>query len=362
MRSFQTVCKATLCAAILAALTACAFESSITPMVLETAPPEPFQTQPPGVTSAPETVPPGEPLPTEPPQCVEASGRSYCVGQVLVTSGGLNLRALPEGEVLGQLDCGETVTIVGIPQSTGDHFWAEVETSTGQTGWVAVDVLDETVPTCVSAPPGVLYPGVGESVMFNRLPYDPEVVELTFWWGFGNTTFAQENMCVWYECTSGMHPGLDFGMPYNSPVYWPGDQPGVVVSVNGDRYNLGAGPYTVIIESGGFYFLFGHMSDQAPSVTTGDTIQPGQLIGYSGNPGGYDGAGNDHLHLEVRPGEGGEPAHIAINPLAFFGEPLYTGLYDMFSGDYADTDNPMSLGYYTLRPAPECGECICGLC
>jgi len=343
-------------AAVAVAVAGCAFRPSVTPMIWETAPPAPFESPPPPATTAPEIIPASVPPPSELLLCVEASGRQYCVGQVLITSGGLNLRALPGGEILGVLDCGATVTIVGVPQVSGDHLWAEVQTSTGETGWVAVDVLDDTVPVCPAAPPGVGYPGAGETVMFNRLPYDPEVVGLAFWWGFGNTTFAQENMCDWYSRTSGLHPGVDFGMPYNTPIYWPGDEPGTVVSVNGDVHNLGSGPYTVIIEAGGFYFLFGHMSDQAPPVASGDTIQPGQLIGYSGNPSGREGAGNDHLHLEVRTGEAGGPTSIAVNPLSFFGEPLYTDLYDMFSGDYTGDDNPMSLGFFTLQRVGECFE------
>ena len=49
------------------------------------------------------------------------------------------------------------------------------------------------------------------------------------------------------------------------------------------------------------YLLYGHL-EQAPSFTTGDTIECGQLIGTVGNTGM---SGNPHLHLEVRVGPGG---------------------------------------------------------
>ncbi|HLB63280.1 MAG TPA: M23 family metallopeptidase [Anaerolineales bacterium] len=177
------------------------------------------------------------------------------------------------------------------------------------------------------------------------------IEDLQFWWGFGNTTFAQEFACDWYSRTSGMHPGIGFGIAYGTPLYWPADQPGVVVSVDGDPIDYSAGPHSLIIEAGGFRFLFGHMSDQDPTVEVGDTIQPGDLIGYSGNPSGVEDAGNDHLHLEVRPVE---DRRIVVNPLAFFAQSQRDSLFDLFSGDYTGDDNPLSSGFYTLQLVDSC--------
>lgn len=285
------------------------------------------------------------------------NGIEYCVGQELATSGGLNVRSSGSiaADIVAVLPCGATVTLQGLPQASGTdgHQWAPVVTSTGQSGWAAVDVLDARAPTCSLPAIGAAYPGAGEDVFLSSLPFEANIYDLEFWWGFGNNTFAQENKCVWYERTSGMHSGLDFGLPYDSELSWTGSEAGEVVGVNGEGINLGAGPNSIVIESGGFYFLYGHNSDQEPTVELGQTVQPGELIGYSGNPGGADGDGNDHLHFEIRPVN---DRSVVVNPMSFFDASQQATLTEYFAGDYTGEDAPMSLGYYTLTTLTECFE------
>jgi len=345
-------------------LAACDFEPSVTPIVWVTPGEPPFQQplEPPTAEVPEEPINPEQP-PTpdigeiEGPECLTVGSVDYCVGQELATSGGLNVRDSGSiaGEIVAVLPCGATVTIQGMPQASGadGHTWAPVVSSTGQTGWAAVDVLDADPPTCAIPSVGDIYPGAGEDVFLSDLPFEEDIYELDFWWGFGNNTFAQENKCVWYERTSGMHSGLDFGLPYNSELSWTGSEDGEVVGVNGEGVNLGAGPNSIVIESEGFYFLYGHTSDEEPSVEIGQTIQPGELIGYSGNPSGEDGEGNDHLHFEIRPTD---DRSVVINPLTFVGSDQQSVLTDYFAGDYEGEEAPMSLGYYTLTTLAECFE------
>lgn len=365
-RPFGFACNCLAAAFLLSlVLAACDFEPSVTPLVVinpdEPTVPQPLESPAPDLTQQP--IDPEQPATPsgfgtlEAPECLTVAGVEYCAGQELITSGGLNLRDSGSiaGEIVAVLPCGATVTIQGMPQASGadGHTWAPVVTSTGQSGWAAVDVLDASPPTCALPSVGELYPGAGEGVFLSDLPFEENIYDLDFWWGFGNNTFAQENKCVWYERTSGMHSGLDFGLPYNSELSWTGSEDGEVVGVNGEGLNLGAGPNSIVIESDGFYFLYGHTSDDEPSVEIGQTVQPGELIGYSGNPGGADDAGNDHLHFEIRPTD---DRTIVVNPLSFMGDDQQSELTEYFAGDYEGEDAPMSLGYYTLTILAECFE------
>jgi murein DD-endopeptidase MepM/ murein hydrolase activator NlpD len=345
-------------------LAGCDFEPDVSPIDWQEAGPQPLQD---GLEEQPQApVPPPVEQEAPPPpefesvpmaECLDFAGRTYCVGQTFVTSGGLNLRdgGSQAAAILAVLPCGATVTIQALPQAGvgSEHAWASVVTDGGAQGWVAVDVLDETVPTCSLPSMGERYPGAGEGVLLSDLPFEADIYSLEYWWGFGNTTFAQDNVCLWYENTSGLHPGLDFALPYNTTLSWTGTERGQVVGINGRGESYGAGPYSVVIESGGFHFIYGHMSDDPPNLELDQWVEPGQLIGTSGNPDGREDAGNDHLHLEIRPAD---DRRIAINPLYFMGQEQQVELDEYFAGDYSGEDSPMSLGYYTLSRVPECFE------
>jgi hypothetical protein len=73
------------------------------------------------------------------------------------------------------------------------------------------------------------------------------------------------------------------------------DQPG---SLSGNGWRL--------TTSDGTYYFYAHFSGFPPGLAVGDTVMPGQIIGYVGETGN---AGTPHLHFEIHPG-GGDP----VNP------------------------------------------------
>jgi murein DD-endopeptidase MepM/ murein hydrolase activator NlpD len=89
------------------------------------------------------------------------------------------------------------------------------------------------------------------------------------------------------------------------------------------------------------------------SVSSGDIVMPGEIIGYSGQ----DKYGNIHLHYEVRP----QPVYdstakqyikstTVINPLTFFSSSLLQEWAPIFTGsDYLAGDDSLSLGYYVNK-------------
>ena len=98
-----------------------------------------------------------------------------------------------------------------------------------------------------------------------------------------------------------MHTGLDIGAPFGSQI----------VAASGGQVILagwsgGYGRSVRIDHGGGIGTVYGHMSGL--TVTQGQRVAPGQLIGYVGSTGLSTGP---HLHFEVR--RGGVP----VNPAGF---------------------------------------------
>ena len=103
------------------------------------------------------------------------------------------------------------------------------------------------------------------------------------------------------------HHGIDLPNATGTPVAAVAD--GTVVFAGSDRKNL-VGPYTdfygnvIVIQHNlagigqPIYSLYGHLSDVG--VSTGETVQAGELIGRVGSTGIAMGS---HLHFEVRVGE-----------------------------------------------------------
>lgn len=88
-----------------------------------------------------------------------------------------------------------------------------------------------------------------------------------------------------------VHTGLDFAAPSGTPI---------VAVTGGTVTDTGyAGAYgnrTIVTLEDGTQIWYCHQSSIA--VSPGDTVDPGQLIGYVGSTGNVTGP---HLHLEVRP-------------------------------------------------------------
>lgn len=105
--------------------------------------------------------------------------------------------------------------------------------------------------------------------------------------------------------SSGRHTGLDFAGPSGSTIV--SIASGTVKSAG---YEGAYGNKTVIVLEDGTEIWYAHQSRIA--VSPGDTVRPGDTIGYTGSTGKVTGP---HLHLEVRPGGGGP-----VDPVAAFGD------------------------------------------
>jgi murein DD-endopeptidase MepM/ murein hydrolase activator NlpD len=87
-----------------------------------------------------------------------------------------------------------------------------------------------------------------------------------------------------------MHEGIDIAVPEGTPIR--AAKGGTVIMAS---YNGGYGNYTCIDHGGGLSTCYAHQSAFAASA--GQSVDQGQIIGYSGNTGSSTGP---HLHFEVR--------------------------------------------------------------
>ena len=101
------------------------------------------------------------------------------------------------------------------------------------------------------------------------------------------------------------HTGVDIGASYGSAVT--AAAAGTVTVAMLDYGSVGYGTYVAIYHANGTTTLYGHMS--ALSVSAGDTVTQGQVIGYVGDTGAATGP---HLHFEIR--ENG----VCVDPMQYF--------------------------------------------
>jgi len=110
---------------------------------------------------------------------------------------------------------------------------------------------------------------------------------------FGGTEFAKQNASVYGGRP--YHPGVDFGAPRGTPIYAPLTG---TVRATGDTDQFPGcyswGKWTLIDHANGLSTLYAHQSVQ--SVTPGEQVQTGDIIGYVGNTGYSTGP---HLHFTV---------------------------------------------------------------
>ncbi len=99
-----------------------------------------------------------------------------------------------------------------------------------------------------------------------------------------------------YGLWSSYHTGLDFAAPSGTPIYAVAN--GVITSAS---YDGSYGNKTVQTLEDGTELWYCHQTSY--TVSSGETVRAGELIGYVGSTGHVTGP---HLHLEVRPG-GGDP-------------------------------------------------------
>ena len=104
------------------------------------------------------------------------------------------------------------------------------------------------------------------------------------------------------------HTGQDFPAAIGTPIYAVAS--GIVLSPTAGGW---AGTNVVLRHANGGSTLYAHMSRKV--VSTGQTVKPGQLIGYVGVSGRSFGA---HLHMEYyKPGVTPGKVYEASNPMTF---------------------------------------------
>ena len=91
------------------------------------------------------------------------------------------------------------------------------------------------------------------------------------------------------------HKGIDLALSEGSPLYAIGR--GVVEVVDYGGGNIGKG--VILKLQDGTRAVYGHLSNS--NVKTGDVVEPGQLLAYSGNTGRSTGP---HLHFSLQDAKG----------------------------------------------------------
>lgn len=112
-----------------------------------------------------------------------------------------------------------------------------------------------------------------------------------------------------YGDTSGRsiaHNGVDIGVPVGTPL-----QSQVGGQVERTLYDQIGGTQVIVRTPQGYEEVFAHLSNVAVSI--GDTLEAGQLIGYSGQSGTVTGP---HVHYEIRPPSG----QGTVDPMTFLSE------------------------------------------
>lgn len=112
-------------------------------------------------------------------------------------------------------------------------------------------------------------------------------------WGWPTDSYAITSPFGWRILfgSQNFHPGIDIGVPVGAPIYATNN--GVVTDAG---WNSGGYGIWVVVDNGnGIETIFAHMSHT--SVSGGQTVYKGELLGYSGDTGDATGP---HLHYEVR--------------------------------------------------------------
>jgi len=139
--------------------------------------------------------------------------------------------------------------------------------------------------------------GTGLALVNHALPTGTTIAGLRLSWpmvsfeitqSFGPTSFALEPPLGQYRH---FHTGVDLSAPLGTPVMAAAD--GIVVAVGHGA--SGYGNFVVIAHGGGIATLYGHLL--ATSVSVGQTVARGQVIGLEGSTGFSTGP---HLHFELR--------------------------------------------------------------
>lgn len=124
-----------------------------------------------------------------------------------------------------------------------------------------------------------------------------------------------------YYGGSNSHGGIDFGVYYGAPIT--ASMSGTVVYACNDGYFSSSdlrwtyGTYVVIDHGNGYRTYYAHLKSK--TVSAGDKVVQGQVIGYSGNTGRVSPAptasnpyAGTHLHFEIRKYSQG--SYVKVDP------------------------------------------------
>jgi murein DD-endopeptidase MepM/ murein hydrolase activator NlpD len=113
---------------------------------------------------------------------------------------------------------------------------------------------------------------------------------------YGNTVGAFRQRNTTYAASGGIHFGVDFSAPCGTPIVAIAD--GVVFAV--DNLRFGSAPHNLMLDHPelGYASFYGHLLD-TPTLTVGQIVRAGDVIGRSGDP-AETCYGRPHLHLEIR--------------------------------------------------------------
>lgn len=111
------------------------------------------------------------------------------------------------------------------------------------------------------------------------------------------------------------HEGIDVMAALGQEVFAVAD--GTLVRLDPIESTRSGLAWALVADAGG-YFYYAHLSAVADGLVVGARVRSGQVIGYVGDTGNA-GAGNTHLHFEVRPGGQGTPA---VDPMPLLDVPI----------------------------------------
>ncbi len=146
--------------------------------------------------------------------------------------------------------------------------------------------------------------------------------------------------CRQYYSSGKVHNAIDYGCPKGTPVY--AAESGTVITHDGgfgDGYigstaNGGWGNYIDITHENGYQTRYAHLTTGSFVVKSGETVERGQLIGYSGNSGNSSGP---HLHFG-----------LYLNGSKVYPESYITTANGYFIGDSGNDDTTTHTHSFTV--------------
>ena len=170
----------------------------------------------------------------------------------------------------------------------------------------------------------------------SNLAYIDGNAEDNYWWPIGGTEIEEKDGVEYAtgspSCTvisspftssrvldgqEEKHYGLDIGCighvisTAKGTVYAKNDS----CDNNGNLQNTCGGQlgnYVIIEHPGSIYIVYAHLLPDSISVSVGDVVEQGQIIGHTGNSGRSTGP---HLHFQIE--VGGRGSNYAVNPLEY---------------------------------------------